>query len=118
MAPHRLETARKLGARFASSLNGTPVAASWHRLDSSDNLPELDYIALTNEFGACPREMKRAYREGFNGSFNAIDADCLAWWVAMSGAAQRNVMYHAQTTDIAKAWSWHRWVQIQDARAD
>jgi hypothetical protein len=103
-----LETARKLGTVFATSLNGTPGAANWHQLDSSDNLPEPDYIALSKEFGECPREMKRAYREGFNDSFNPIDAVCLAWWTAMSGPAQRNIMFHAETTDVTKAWAWHK----------
>jgi hypothetical protein len=118
MTPHMLETARKLGAVFATTLNGTPRAANWHQLDSSDNVPEADYIALSKEFGECPREMKHAYREGFNNSFNPIDAVCLAWWTKMSEPAQRNVMYHAKTMDIAKAWRWHKFVLIEDARED
>ena len=116
MTPYMLETARKLGAVFATTLNGTPSAAIWHKLDFSDNVPESDYIALSKEFGECPREMKHAYREGFNNSFNPIDVVCLAWWATMSEAAQRNVMFHAETTDIAKAWAWHKSVQIDDVR--
>jgi hypothetical protein len=116
MTAYALETARKLGAVFATTLNGTPGAANWHPLDSSDNVPESDYIALSKEFGECPREMKRAYRDGFNNSFDSIDVICLAWWRSMSGPAQRNLMYHAETTDIAKAWAWHKLVQIEDAR--
>ncbi len=115
MTPYMLETARKLGALFATSLNGTPAAANWHQLDSSDNVPEPDYIALSKEFGGCPREIKRAYREGFNNRFNSIDVVCLAWWRTMSESARRNIMFHAETTDIEKAWAWHKWVQIEDA---
>jgi hypothetical protein len=115
MTPHMLETAFKLGGVFATTLNGTPDAAKWHQLDSSDNVPALDYIALSKEFGECPREMKRAYREGFNNSFNPIDVVCLAWWATMSEPVQRNVMYHAETTDIPTAWAWRKRTQIEDA---
>jgi hypothetical protein len=116
MTPQMLDTARKLGEVFATTVNGTPDAANWHQLDSSDNVPEPDYIALNKEFGECSREMKRAYREGFNYRFSPIDAVCIAWWMAMSEPARRNAMFHAETTDIAKAWAWHRLEQMQDAR--
>lgn len=84
-------------------------------IDSSDNVPEPVYIAMSKQFGECPREMKRAYREGFNNSFNPIDVICVAWWAAMSEPARRNVMFRAETTDIAKAWAWHKLAQIEDA---
>jgi hypothetical protein len=70
----RLETSRKLGEVFASLLNGTQEAANWRRLDSGDNLPELDYVALTKQFGECTREMKVAYRQGFNSVFHPVIA--------------------------------------------
>ena len=73
MTPHMLETARKLGETFATTLNGTQEAANWHRLDYSDNVPEPDYIALSKELGECSREMKHAYREGFNNCFKPVD---------------------------------------------
>ena len=60
--------------------------------------------------------MKRACREGFNSSFKPVDVICMAWWAAMSESAQRNVMFHAETMDIAKAWSWYKFAQIEDAR--
>jgi hypothetical protein len=110
-----LETARKLGEVFANTLNGTAEAANWHQLDSRDNLPERDYVVLMKEFGECTRQMKHAYRQGFNSSFIYLDGACLVWWMAMSEPSRRNVMYHAETTDIAKAWAWHKWVQIEDA---
>jgi hypothetical protein len=115
MTLHMLETARKLGEVFATTLNGTPNAAYWNRLDSSDNVPERDYIAMSKQFGECPREMKRAYREGFNNTFNPLNVGCMVWWTAMSEAERRNVMFHAETTDIAKAWAWHKRTQIEDA---
>jgi hypothetical protein len=118
MTPYMLETARKLGEVFATNLNGTPDAANWHQLDSSDNVPELDCISMSKQFGECPREMKRAYREGFNNSFNPVDVVCRAWWTAMSEPARRNVVFHAETTDIARAWAWHKRAQIEDARDD
>jgi hypothetical protein len=68
-----LQTSRKRGEAFASTLNGTQEAAKWHLLDSADILPELDYIALNKEFGECTREMKRAYRQGFNTTFNPVN---------------------------------------------
>jgi hypothetical protein len=114
MTAHALETARKLGEVFATTLNGTRDAANWHRLDFSDEVPEADYIALIKQFGECTREIKRAYRQGFNASFISIDGVCMTWWTAMSEPARRNVMYHAETTDIAKAWAWQKQMQIED----
>ena len=73
MRSNVLETAKKLGEEFAASLNGTEDAANWHRLDSSDYVPELDYVALSREFGECTREMKYAYRQGFNNVFNPVN---------------------------------------------
>jgi hypothetical protein len=58
MTANMLETARKLGEVFATTLNGTQGAANWRRLDSSDNVPEADYIALSKQFGECTREIK------------------------------------------------------------
>jgi hypothetical protein len=73
MNSNTLETAKKLGEVFAATLNGTKDAANWHRLGSSDNVPELDYVALSREFGECTREMKFAYRQGFNNVFNHVN---------------------------------------------
>ncbi len=115
MTQHVMESSRRLGEVFAISVNGTRAAADWHQLDSSDNLPQQDYDALIKQFGECTRQMKHAYREGFNHSFIHLDRACIAWWQTMSEPAQRNLMFHAETTDIAKAWSWHKWVQIADA---
>jgi hypothetical protein len=115
MTANMLETARKLGEVFATTLNGTQDAANWHQLDSSDKVPEADYIALSKQFGECTREIKRAYRRGFNESFTPFEGVCMAWWTTMSEAARRNVMWHAETTDIPKAWAWHKRVQIEEA---
>ena len=71
----RLETARKLGEVFATTLNGTKEAVNWHPLQSWDNVPELDYTALSSEFGECTREMKFQYREGFNSVFNPFNCE-------------------------------------------
>lgn len=115
MTAQSVETSRKLGEVFATTVNGTREAANWHRLDSSDQVPEPDFVALNKEFGECTREMKRAYREGFNHSFVPVDKACMTWWTAMSDPARRNLMFHAETTDIAKAWAWHKLVQIEEA---
>lgn len=40
----------------------------------------------------------------------------MAWWIAMSRPAQRDVMYHATTTSIATSWDGYKWVRIEDAR--
>jgi hypothetical protein len=64
-----IQASRKRGEVFASAINGSQDAGKWHPLDSSDNVPELDYLALNKEFGECTREMKHAYRQGFNSIF-------------------------------------------------
>jgi hypothetical protein len=66
MSTHALEISRNLGEVLATALKGTQDAANWQRLDYSDNVPEQDYVVLIKQFGECTREMKRAYREGFN----------------------------------------------------
>jgi hypothetical protein len=73
MGSNVLETAKKLGEVFAATLNGTKEAANWHPLGSRDNVPEHDYVALSREFGECTREMKYAYRQGFNTVFNPVN---------------------------------------------
>ena len=42
----------------------------------------------------------------------------VAWWSGMSEPSQRNVMYHAETSDIFQAWSWHKLALIEDAAKD
>ena len=40
----------------------------------------------------------------------------MVWWTAMSEPERRNVTFHAETTDVAKAWAWNKRTQIEDAR--
>jgi hypothetical protein len=42
-------------------------------LNPRDDVPQPDYIALSKQFGGCTREMKVAYREGFNGVFKPVN---------------------------------------------
>lgn len=65
-----IQTAHNLGVEFARQLNDSPnEAQNWSQLEPRDDLPEEDYVNLRREFGEVTREMERAYREGFNGTF-------------------------------------------------
>jgi len=73
MNANAVEGAKQLGEVFAATINGSQDAANWHRLDPRDDVPQPDYIALSKQFGGCTREMKVAYREGFNGVFKPVN---------------------------------------------
>jgi len=67
---HLNEIAFAAGRAFAAWLNATPAEAqNWRRLVETDDLPEGDYLALRDQCDTMTPEMERAYRDGFNATF-------------------------------------------------
>lgn len=67
-----IAAARTAGIAFARELNATPrEALYWSPLTAHDDLPTEDYATLRREFGTVTPAMERAYRDGFNATFDA-----------------------------------------------
>jgi len=72
------EFAENLGREFAEELNASPAdAQNWSRLGKSDDVPDMDYVALRDHYRygdleQCEiAEIEQAYRNGFNSAFTA-----------------------------------------------
>ena len=71
------EFAFKLGAEFATQINGSADADNWSLLDRDDEVPDGDHCAMRDNYGYEEleqreiSEIERAYKAGFNSVFIA-----------------------------------------------
>lgn len=70
------EFARNLGKEFAGQLNQSPMESqNWARLERGDDVPEMDYIALSEHYHYDDleqseiQEIEQEYKSSFNATF-------------------------------------------------
>ncbi len=70
-AQNQNRAAFDLGRQFAEEINAAPhEAANWRPLGDNDDMPPEDYRSLVRVYGDVTRDMERAYRDGFNTTFD------------------------------------------------